>query len=328
MASGAALLLDVGGALHLVASRDDATWAEVPLTGRDRRTPPGPLECAQPGGAALAVLDGAPVVALRCGQRVTLLRVEPGLASARALPVEGNTVSTRELAFARGGEGADELLLSAGYGFVHLAERGGGRLRLHAVEAATLEGQGAALALAPIERGASAPPAPQEPASPASASCPQGQSRCDGQCVDLQTDVDHCGACGQLCLSGACFRGRCEPPCFSQDDCDPAPPQGATAVGGQTHLCVVAGSLRGGARLAERCQDGRNVNSCGDCSRDETCTQTPSGLPCCRAATCRRDRDCADPRSRCRAPTGGGPRRCVRAGHCELPSNLPGGPRP
>jgi hypothetical protein len=41
-------------------------------------------------------------------------------------------------------------------------------------------------------------------------SCPAGQERCSGECVDVDTDVEHCGSCGnactgaQRCCSGAC----------------------------------------------------------------------------------------------------------------------------
>ena len=38
--------------------------------------------------------------------------------------------------------------------------------------------------------------------------CPDGETRCDTQCVDLETDIKHCGECenecdpGQQCLFG------------------------------------------------------------------------------------------------------------------------------
>lgn len=40
--------------------------------------------------------------------------------------------------------------------------------------------------------------------------CPPGQTDCGGECVDLETDVDHCGGCGEPCLDGqVCEAGEC-----------------------------------------------------------------------------------------------------------------------
>jgi hypothetical protein len=37
-----------------------------------------------------------------------------------------------------------------------------------------------------------------------------GMSECDGECVDLETDSDHCGRCGNACPTGtACAGGVC-----------------------------------------------------------------------------------------------------------------------
>ena len=48
------------------------------------------------------------------------------------------------------------------------------------------------------------------------ASCPQGQTRCNNRCVNLQKNERHCGCCfhrcaeGQKCVSGVC-QGPCQP---------------------------------------------------------------------------------------------------------------------
>ena len=41
-------------------------------------------------------------------------------------------------------------------------------------------------------------------------SCPAGQTECNGNCVDLQNDVNNCGACGNACSEFmVCFFGTC-----------------------------------------------------------------------------------------------------------------------
>ncbi|WP_230467499.1 hypothetical protein [Lujinxingia vulgaris] len=40
--------------------------------------------------------------------------------------------------------------------------------------------------------------------------CADGKTRCDGRCVDLQSDAFHCGGCGEVCAPpGICDRGQC-----------------------------------------------------------------------------------------------------------------------
>lgn len=40
--------------------------------------------------------------------------------------------------------------------------------------------------------------------------CPRPLQECSGQCVDVQSNVDHCGGCGQVCTAGeACVGGVC-----------------------------------------------------------------------------------------------------------------------
>src|ERR687896_644704 len=46
--------------------------------------------------------------------------------------------------------------------------------------------------------------------------CKQDQTRCQGKCVNTNTDEQHCGGCGNRCASGEqCLNGRC----YSDDTC-------------------------------------------------------------------------------------------------------------
>ncbi|MEM1008462.1 MAG: hypothetical protein AAGJ35_05610, partial [Myxococcota bacterium] len=39
--------------------------------------------------------------------------------------------------------------------------------------------------------------------------CPEGKLACSGQCIDPQTDPNHCGICGGRCVSGVCQKSQC-----------------------------------------------------------------------------------------------------------------------
>jgi sugar lactone lactonase YvrE len=47
--------------------------------------------------------------------------------------------------------------------------------------------------------------------STGSMTCPSGQLSCGGQCVDVVSNSDHCGACNHSCLGGACELSTCQP---------------------------------------------------------------------------------------------------------------------
>lgn len=72
---------------------------------------------------------------------------------------------------------------------------------------------------APTETPTPAPtetPTPTpEPPTPTPIVCPAGETECSGICVDLQTDVNNCGTCGNVCPEGqpgfvrGCAAGNC-----------------------------------------------------------------------------------------------------------------------
>jgi len=46
------------------------------------------------------------------------------------------------------------------------------------------------------------------------AGCPDGQVECGGRCTDVASNVNHCGACGNVCDAGrVCSRGECVQTC-------------------------------------------------------------------------------------------------------------------
>ena len=46
--------------------------------------------------------------------------------------------------------------------------------------------------------------------TPENPSCPSGQTLCDGSCVDIQSNSQHCGTCGHVCnASEPCSEGTC-----------------------------------------------------------------------------------------------------------------------
>lgn len=51
------------------------------------------------------------------------------------------------------------------------------------------------------------------------ANCSGGQTDCGGQCVDLATDKNHCGACNTDCGGGECTASKCQPFGLSKIEC-------------------------------------------------------------------------------------------------------------
>ncbi len=103
-----------------------------------------------------------------------------------------------------------------------------------------------------------------------SSGCAPGQSRCGDACVDAQTSLDHCGACGNACPARAnatrtCASGRCGFTCAARwADCD-----GNASNGCEVNLDA----------------DARNCGACGRaCALANATAACVSGA--CRVATC------------------------------------------
>ncbi len=102
--------------------------------------------------------------------------------------------------------------------------------------------------------------------------CPSGQTSCGGECVDTQTDAEHCGACDTECASGeACMAGSCMPTCAG----------GLVDCGGECVDVMTDASHCGGCDEAcdtgEVCTDGEcepqcesGLTACGDSCVDTT----------------------------------------------------------
>jgi hypothetical protein len=76
------------------------------------------------------------------------------------------------------------------------------------------------------------------------------KKRCGKKCVNLATDGNNCGACGNACISGACVHGACT--CFGAIEC----PDG----------CLCASRAEGGP---DACQSGVAQND--TCNEDADC---------------------------------------------------------
>jgi len=118
-----------------------------------------------------------------------------------------------------------------------------------------------------------------------SGACASGLTRCDGVCVDLQTDRSNCGACGNVCAAGLVCRqrgmcvcpvgldncngvcadlqtdaancGACGTPCAANQFCE-----GGICIGGD-QLCAAGLSLCGFGFCVDLQTDPTNCGACG-----------------------------------------------------------------
>jgi alpha-tubulin suppressor-like RCC1 family protein len=105
--------------------------------------------------------------------------------------------------------------------------------------------------------------------------CPNGLIWCGGECVDVQKNISHCGACNQPCLAGqGCNDGQCT--CTTSAQC---PQPGSCNLA--TQLCECASGYHPCAGV---CLSDFSVNSCG--SSCTPCLQPQNGYATCDGVSC------------------------------------------
>ncbi|MCK6513039.1 hypothetical protein L6R29_24175 [Myxococcota bacterium] len=102
--------------------------------------------------------------------------------------------------------------------------------------------------------------------------CPSGQTRCGSICVDLQTNNDHCGACGQKCGIGTgCKAGSCKPvvppPCASNADCA----AGQVCSNGQCQPHITPCASDADCAAGQVCQNGQCQPHTTPCTSNANC---------------------------------------------------------
>lgn len=117
--------------------------------------------------------------------------------------------------------------------------------------------------------------------------CPMGKACCDGACVDLATDNNHCGSCGNACPYDSlnmCESGQCIYCGFAGEPCCPS-------TDGVGHECWDHSA----------CDPSKGCGPCGDwdspcclgklcdsnlvCAATKFCSCGELGEPCCEQAT-------------------------------------------
>jgi hypothetical protein len=140
-----------------------------------------------------------------------------------------------------------------------------------------------------------------------SCACPGGLSACDGRCVNLHTDPQHCGSCLNQCLLGVttcCAVGVLDPGECVDTQTDERHCGGCGRPCGTGEICL-GGRCQSQCRAGQTLCDGTCVDlgsdflNCGQCGRscrgeercqNGTCVANPSCVPyagvCSNAAEC------------------------------------------
>jgi len=99
--------------------------------------------------------------------------------------------------------------------------------------------------------------------------CPQGQTRCNDRCVNLERNENHCGECFNRCDEGQeCVGGRCLVSCTpGTTGCCSAPSFGTcfALVDGGTACATVVTCFKEGSS--------EPITSCSDCPPGSLCAQ-------------------------------------------------------
>lgn len=125
--------------------------------------------------------------------------------------------------------------------------------------------------------------------------CPQGQLLCDGECVSIEDNVLHCGACGRACGAGECQGSTCLPPAVcgpraaSPVDCEDGDPcngiSGCDSILGQ---CVMV-------RAPVRCSDSISCTRSACVPETGLCEHIPDDALCMSGWACDATRGCIQP---------------------------------
>ncbi len=134
-------------------------------------------------------------------------------------------------------------------------------------------------------------------------SCPGVLTRCDGECVDTRSDLEHCGACGRACAAGEfCSEGSCMDTCpltVCGDECadvssNPVHCGACFAACGDTGYCRDGACADACPPPLARCDgscvdtslDPSHCGGCGSgCDVDEVCAGGRCALECPRGTT-------------------------------------------
>lgn len=131
------------------------------------------------------------------------------------------------------------------------------------------------------------------------AECPAGFTLCEGACVNLTTDLNNCGACGNLCQNtgvgtSVCVAGACNVACPpNYQDCDNNPRNGCTSLISASNCgsCNNPCGMTAGVQLlcARNLEDTASVcvlpSACTGVVRDGVCVNPQRSTDYCGAST-------------------------------------------
>lgn len=125
------------------------------------------------------------------------------------------------------------------------------------------------------------------------AGCASGETDCSGQCVDLNSDPNNCGACDNQCATGeTCHIGECQTSCESDTDCTSGQYCDQDEDADGIRECVTKKSNGQTCSATNECQSGNcvdgyccdapcndNCDSCNVSGYEGTCTLNADGSP-------------------------------------------------